>query len=171
MSELNNQASEQNTQDSINETGGIPEITMSLEVSGMTQTPVDKSLTISDMAADAKVTGDRFADVESDIFRIEGNITVLSARTGADIALTGETGSDSIANVVTGAVESISDMQTAITGLQAETADDIPYTSGPESPSIKETVDALSEIIEGLDVEEMTDEEVEEIFDEVFNDE
>lgn len=58
---------EQSVQESIESTGGIPVIAVSLEVSGMTQMPVDKTLSIADMAADSKEVGDRFDIVEAAI--------------------------------------------------------------------------------------------------------
>lgn len=66
-----NESTEQNVQNSIEETGGIPEITLSLEVSGMTQYPVDKTLSIPDMAADAKEVGDAISDLEAAIADIQ----------------------------------------------------------------------------------------------------
>lgn len=58
---------EQSVQDSIESTGGIPVINVSLEVSGMTQYPTDKTLNIPDMPADAKEVGDRIDDLEAAI--------------------------------------------------------------------------------------------------------
>ena len=63
---------EQSVQESIESTGGIPVIEVSMQVSGMTQTPVDKTLSIADMAADAKEVGDRFDIVEAAISGIVG---------------------------------------------------------------------------------------------------
>lgn len=51
MSEVNN-----NTPASIDD--GIPEVDFTLEVSNVIQTPVDDTLSIEGMAADAKATGD-----------------------------------------------------------------------------------------------------------------
>ena len=142
MSELN-QGSEQQTQNSINETGGIPEIEVSLEVSGMTQTPVDKTLTISDMAADAKAVGDKFADVDSDIYNIETDISGLSAKTALDIPMSDEQGADTIAATVNGALEDIAE-------LQAQTGDDIPITAGTGVSPISTVVHGITEDVSGL---------------------
>ena len=114
--------SEVNTQNSINETGGIPEIEVSLEVSGMTQTPVDKTLTISDMAADAKAVGDKFADVDSDIYNIETALSGIETKTGDEIPLTGESGSQTITEAISGALSEIAT-------VNAKTGSDIPITS------------------------------------------
>ncbi len=43
---------------------GIPEVSFTLEVSGTTQTPVDDTLSIEGMAADAKATGDAIDDAK-----------------------------------------------------------------------------------------------------------
>ena len=53
--------------------------------------PVDKTLTVDDMAADAKVTGDAIRGLIQDV-------SDLDAKTGADIPLTGETGSPTISD-------------------------------------------------------------------------
>jgi hypothetical protein len=55
------------TENSLNETSGIPEIDYEVEVFGMTQAEVDKTLTIEDCAADAKATGQAIANVASDL--------------------------------------------------------------------------------------------------------
>ena len=47
-----------NTDESIVETSGIPEITLQLEVMDTVQAPVDATLSIAGQAADAKATGD-----------------------------------------------------------------------------------------------------------------
>ena len=63
MSELNdvNNTSPESIDD------GIPEVTFTLEVSETQQAPVDDTLSISGMAADAKATGDAIAQAKSDL--------------------------------------------------------------------------------------------------------
>lgn len=75
------------TENSLNETSGIPEIDYEVEVFGMTQAEVDKTLTIEDCAADAKAVGDRFGDVEGDIGDMDAAIQAINAWTGEDIRL------------------------------------------------------------------------------------
>lgn len=75
------------TENSLNETSGIPEIDYEVEVFGMTQAEVDKTLTIEDCAADAKAVGDRFGNVEGDIGDLDSTIREIQAWTGDDIRL------------------------------------------------------------------------------------
>lgn len=60
MSEVNN-----NTPSSIDD--GIPEVEFQVQVSQMVQTPIDDTLTISGMAADAKATGDAINDAKAEL--------------------------------------------------------------------------------------------------------
>lgn len=95
-----NGSTEQNVQNSIEETGGIPSIEVSLQVSGMTQTPVDRTLSIQDMAADAKAVGDAIADVESAVSDNATAIEEIEAWTGEDIPVNSQPGAMSIAEVL-----------------------------------------------------------------------
>lgn len=52
----------------------IPEISMEVEVSNMTQTAVDPTLSVAGMAADAKATGDAIADLAADVSGIFSNL-------------------------------------------------------------------------------------------------
>ena len=69
-----------NTQESIESMGGIPEISMEVAVSGMTQTAVDKSLSITDMAADAKATGDAISTAMADIADLAADIAIVAGK-------------------------------------------------------------------------------------------
>lgn len=55
---------ENSTQESINN-DGIPEVTFTLEVYTSVQAPVDDTLTMTGMAADAKATGDAIAAAQA----------------------------------------------------------------------------------------------------------
>lgn len=57
--------SEVNTPASIDD--GIPEVSFTLQVSNVQQAPIDDTLSISGMAADAKATGDAIAAAKSEL--------------------------------------------------------------------------------------------------------
>lgn len=90
------------TENSLNETSGIPEIDYEVEVFGMTQAEVDKTLTIEDCAADAKAVGDRFGDVEGDIGDMDAAIRKIQGWTGEDIQL-----KDGSTQTIAGAIEDL----------------------------------------------------------------
>ena len=76
-----------NTEESINETGGIPEIEMQVEVYGMVSYPTDKTLSIDGMAADAKATGEAISTVNGDLADLAATVAGISEWTGEDIPL------------------------------------------------------------------------------------
>ena len=57
--------SEVNTQSSIDD--GIPEVTFTVRAAEVVQAPIDDTLSVSGMAADAKATGDAIADAKADL--------------------------------------------------------------------------------------------------------
>ena len=69
--------SEVNTPNSIDD--GIPEVSFTVQVSNVQQAPVDDTLSISGMAADAKATGDAIdaakAELEDEIEDISVNVS------------------------------------------------------------------------------------------------
>lgn len=77
MSEINN-----NTPASIDD--GIPEVTFEVEVSNVVQTPVDDTLSIAGMAADAKATGDAIdaakAELQEEIDAIDTGVDSVPGR-------------------------------------------------------------------------------------------
>lgn len=81
---------------------GIPEIEEEIEVSGMTQYPTDKTLSIVDMAADAKAVGDEFANFSADMATALSRITAVENKTGSSIPVSDATGADSIAAAFAG---------------------------------------------------------------------
>lgn len=74
--------SEVNTPSSIDD--GIPEVSFTLSVSNTQQAPVDDTLSISGMAADAKATGDTIdaakADLQEEIDAIETGVDSVAGK-------------------------------------------------------------------------------------------
>ena len=91
---------EQNAQDSIESTGGVPEIELEMDVFGMTQYAVDKTLSIADMAADAKSVGDAIDAVAGDLGDLVADVADLENRTGLDIPINDENNAPSIAEAI-----------------------------------------------------------------------
>ena len=73
MSEINNTPAD-----------GIPEVTFEVEVSNVVQTPVDDTLSIAGMAADAKATGDAIvaakAELQEEIDAIDTDVSGVYGR-------------------------------------------------------------------------------------------
>lgn len=85
------------TENSIQEIG-IPTITMTVDPSDEVQWPVDKTLSISEEAADAKATGDAINNVAADVADLMADVGAIQAWTGEDIPLNSSAGSTSIAD-------------------------------------------------------------------------
>lgn len=83
-----------NTEESI-ANNGIPEIEMEVELFQMVQTAVDKTLSVAEMAADAKAVGDALDAVQMDIDQ-------LMHETAEDIPVSATEGAPNIAEMLTG---------------------------------------------------------------------
>ena len=161
---------EQSIQDSIEETGGIPDVEMELEVNGMMQMPVDKSLSLSDMAADAKVTGDAIADINSDLSEIFGwtgenlNVSAEEEKTIAEKFGDVDDALEAIGDTfdhLTGSRIPVSDTDTttiaakidaidnAITGISRRTGSDL-KVSAEDNTSIADKFDSVDQDLEGI---------------------
>ena len=96
-----------NTEQSIEETGGVPIVEVEMEVSGMTQTAVDKTLSIADMAADAKATGDAIDEVAGDVADLAADVADIEQWTGEDIPLNTEDDAPTIAEAFANILENL----------------------------------------------------------------
>ena len=161
------------TENSLNETSGIPEIDYEVEVFGMTQAEVDKTLTIEDCAADAKAVGDRFGNVEGDISDLDAAIQEINARTGEDIRLkpgTEQTVSAAIEaantrmasaiqmstedtrntkDAIDSVASGLSNLSGTVTELGERTASDIPYGTTSEDSIHDKIEDIVANAVRG----------------------
>ena len=122
-----------NTEQSIENTGGVPEIELEMEVSGMTQTAVDKTLSIADMAADAKATGDAIQAVAEDLADLGADVADIEQWTGEDIPLNTQEGAPTVAEAVGSNTERVN-------AIEAWTGENIPLNSEENAPTIAEAV-------------------------------
>lgn len=118
-----------NTGENINQQG-IPEITMTVEASQNVQTPVDKTLSISDMAADAKVVGDAITDLESAISDLSGDLEDLDAKTGETILISTDDNAPTIQDALDEVSESIPEVAFPVGCILMTTSDEEPSTVG-----------------------------------------
>ena len=174
-----------NTEGSIQESGGVPVLNMTVSASQTVQAPVDPTLSISEMAADAKATGDainnlgtlleqEISDLSADVV-LKSMIDATLTQEGevADAKATGEAiaavlanllinGKHVLNNVLTlyGTDVAVSDAQGASTVSAAiqelHDSDNIMYDEENEI--------TVTSAIEG----ELSDTEINEIFDSVF---
>ena len=102
MAENNtNSATEESIAQNILELGGIPIIEMEVSASGMTAYPVDRTLSLDGMPADAKTVGDRLNDDEAAITDVAEDVTDILTWTGEDIPISAED-QTSISEVISG---------------------------------------------------------------------
>lgn len=126
-----------NTDESIQETGGVPVLHMTVSPSQNVQTPVDKTLSISEMAADAKATGDAINNLGS---ALEEEIAELAAdvipKSWIDSTLTHEgqvaeskAVGDAISEILA-AIASLTNMTFPVGSIYMTTAENVPVTLG-----------------------------------------
>lgn len=128
----------------------VEEISYEVEDASVIPTPIDPTLSISGEAADAKATGDAIAAVLGDL-RINTKAPVNSAVTlyATDILMSSEEGAQTISE--------------AFGGVEDKDASEIMY----DSTNLVTVKDAIDGIITDMETG-ITDEEIDEIIDEVF---
>lgn len=147
----------------------VPVITQTLEVGGMIQTPVDDTLSIEDMAADAKATGDRIAAVASDLADFQTDyaddmnreassgmtpgvlprLTALEGRTGEDINISSAASAGTIAEVVADVSGTVASHTQRLTALEQKTGSDIPESSATGVGSIASALSGIRRDVAG----------------------
>lgn len=128
----------------------VENVTYEVEAAEVIPTPIDPTLSIAGEAADAKATGDAIAAVFNGA-TVNGKAAVNKAFTvySTDVRMTGETGAPTVAE----AIEAMGD----------KTADDIVYD--PDNlQTVKGALDSINEALET----EITTEEIDEIFEDVY---
>lgn len=124
------------TGNSIQETG-IPRLVMTVAPATTVYAPVDKTLSISEMPADAKATGDAINNVSADVADLAADVQSVMSWTAEDIPLTGDDPNVTVADMLPGmwpvgsvyvtTQDSVPDMLAAL-GVWVEIA--IPLTHG-----------------------------------------
>lgn len=162
MADENNLTEEEITEQALIDAEGIPEIETAVEIASQSQAPVDRTLSIQDMAADAQATGQAISDLAADVVDLNTAVTEIQGWTGEDIPLTGDEGAETIAGAVealqeqTGAdipvngTSGAATIAAAVAGLQERTGEDIPITDEEDADSIADAVGALETGLAGL---------------------
>lgn len=128
-----------NTEENISN-NGIPEISFTVEPSQNVQTPVDKTLSIDEMAADAKATGDAIANVQSAVSDVAADVLVIQGWSGEDLKVDSTQGADTIADAISG-------INDEITGIKAWTGEDINVNTAQNAETIAEAIAGIQEDI------------------------
>lgn len=118
-----------NTEESIQQTGGVPDVEMEVEIFGMIQQPTDKTLKVAEMPADAKATGDALDTLRDDLTDAMADIGVITEWTGENIPVSSDGGAKTIAQV---AAE-----------LQAKTGASIPMNAEAGAQTIEAAIRAV----------------------------
>lgn len=141
MSEINTSApTEESVQQSIEELGGIPAIEVSMEVSGMTAYPTDKTLSIPDMPADAKAVGDLIDSLQGESSEQAADIAEIQAWTGEDIPLNAPPEEQTEPEEIPTIAEAIGTLATNIAVIQAWTGANIPLNTDLDAPTIAQAI-------------------------------
>lgn len=128
----------------------VEEIEYTVDDANVIPTPIDPTLSHEGEAADAKATGDAIAGVIDDL-RVNNKAPVNKAITvyATDIAMSSAEGAPTIAS--------------AIEGIGDKDASEIMYDA-ENLVTVKDALDGIAEELES----EISEEEIDEIFDEVF---
>ena len=118
---------------------GVPEIALEVEVAGMTAYPTDKTLSIEDMAADAKETGEKINDLQADVADLDERLDTV------------ESNLESIGGAVDDAVAAVEVMQTDVGGLNEDvaaikqwTGEDIKVSTATGAPTIANALASIT---------------------------
>jgi len=118
-----------NTEESIQQTGGVPDVEMEVEIWGMVQQPTDKTLSIENMPADAKAVGDALESVTEDLSDTMTDVSGILEWTGENIPVNSGSGAESVASVIA-----------EILGWNGS---NIPVSSAVGAPSIVTAINAV----------------------------
>lgn len=134
----------------INPSDLVEEITLTVDDASVIPTPIDPTLTQEGEAADAKATGDAITAVFSGA-KVNGKAFVSKEVTvyAGDILMSDETGADTLAE----AVENLGNRDASSVVYDAENL-----------VSVKDALDAINTELDT----ELTESEIDDIFDEVF---
>ena len=134
----------------INPSDLVEEITLTVDDASVIPTPIDPTLTQEGEAADAKATGDAITAVFSGA-KVNGKSFTDKAVTvyAGDILMSDETGADTLAE--------------AVENLGNRDASSVVY----DAENLVSVKDALDEIYTTIDTE-LTESEIDDLFDEVF---
>lgn len=134
-----------------------PTVGFSASRAAVIPTPIDPTLTIQGEAADAKATGDAIAGV-TDSLRVNGKAAVADGGLKKITVYANE--------ILMSSASGAQDVAQAIENVADRTANDIMYDSG-NLVTVKAAIDGIKDELDT----ELTEEQIDDIFDEVFGEE